>query len=170
MLADRERDSHDDARGARRSSQGEEVAHWAARVTERTRQQLGQQLRTSSRIDRSITAAAGERAGTEHARARRLPFLLEGGLRTSASLELVVVDSAKHAHHCQSRRESFTASALERSAQRTSTIQRASSSLAAWRLINHLLTEADEGSDIPSPAPAHRCASTHAAGVSSFGA
>ncbi len=123
-LADRERDSHDDARGARRNSEGEEVAHWAARVTERTHQRLGQQHRTCSRIDRSITAAAGERAGAEHARARRLPFLLEGGLCASASLELAVVDSAKHAHHRQSRRESFTAPALERSAQRTSAIQR----------------------------------------------
>ena len=106
------------------NGEGEEVAHWAARVTEWTCQELGQQERTSSWIDRNITAAAGERAGAEHAGARRLPSLLECGLRASPSLERAVVNSAKHAHNGQSRRESFTAPAPELSAQRTSAIQR----------------------------------------------
>ena len=77
-LTHRERHSNDHARWARGHGEREEVAHCATRVTERTRQRFGQRQRTGARIDRSIAAAAGERAGAEYVRAHRLPPLLDG--------------------------------------------------------------------------------------------
>src|SRR5438552_1561247 len=76
-------------------AEGEEVTHRASQGTERTHHRVGQRQRGGSRIDRGITPTTGKRAGAEHARARRLAPLLDGRLRASASLKLVVVDSAK---------------------------------------------------------------------------
>lgn len=107
-LTRRERHPNDYTCRSGRSCQGEEVTHRAACGTERTHHRLGQRQRPGSRIYRGVTSMAGQRASAEHARARRLPPFLDGGPPASASLELAMVDPAKHAHRCQSRRGSFT--------------------------------------------------------------